>query len=95
MSAPFALDRRAFLELTGLTAGALLLGCRGSEIPAGDPEKSYRLDLFLSLDGGGTFAPWSTGMEGTTIVSLEFDPLGPNLVWASCADGRLFVRNLP
>jgi isoquinoline 1-oxidoreductase beta subunit len=53
VSAVVVVDRRAFLKLTGLTAGALVLGCRGSGIPAGDPSQTWEPDLFLSLDGGG------------------------------------------
>jgi len=46
-------SRRAFLQVTGLAAGALVLGVRTSDaVPAGDAGFSF--DLFLSLDPSGT-----------------------------------------
>jgi len=55
MSAPVVVSRRAFLELTGLTAGALILGVRSSDAraAAAGPD-GVRFDLFLSLEPSGT-----------------------------------------
>jgi isoquinoline 1-oxidoreductase beta subunit len=52
MTAPFVVSRRAFLELTGLSAGALVIGVRSSGADATSPE--HRLHLFLSLEPSGT-----------------------------------------
>jgi isoquinoline 1-oxidoreductase beta subunit len=45
--------RRAFLQLTGLTAGALILGVRSSEALATAGDAGFEFDLFLSLDSSG------------------------------------------
>ena len=54
MSAAVLVARRAFLQLTGLTAGAFVLGCRASDrsLSAADV-RSFDFDLFLSLDESG------------------------------------------
>ncbi len=54
MNAPVLVPRRAFLQLTGLAAGALVLGCRAGEHPASAVAAgSFDFDLFLSLDSSG------------------------------------------
>jgi isoquinoline 1-oxidoreductase beta subunit len=46
--------RREFLELTGLGAGALILGLRPASVgAAADDARAFRFDLFLSLDSSG------------------------------------------
>ena len=55
MSAPVVVvGRRAFLQLTGLTAGALILGVRSSDALAAAGDAGFKFDLFLSLDSSGT-----------------------------------------
>ncbi len=55
MSAPVVVvGRRAFLQLTGLTAGALILGVRSSDALAAAGDAGFEFDLFLSLDSSGT-----------------------------------------
>jgi isoquinoline 1-oxidoreductase beta subunit len=55
VSAPVVVvGRRAFLQLTGLTAGALILGVRSSEALATASDAGFEFDLFLSLDSSGT-----------------------------------------
>jgi isoquinoline 1-oxidoreductase subunit beta len=54
MSAALVVPRRVFLELTGLTAGALILGVRSSSaLAAAADSGDFRLDLFVSLDASG------------------------------------------
>ena len=45
--------RREFLQLTGLGAGAFVLGLRPAEARAATDAKAFRFDLFLSLDSAG------------------------------------------
>ena len=54
MSAPFVVSRRTFIELTGLTAGAFVLGVRSPRALADAASDGFRLDLFVSLDASGT-----------------------------------------
>jgi isoquinoline 1-oxidoreductase beta subunit len=44
---------REFLELTGLGAGALVLGLRPARAWAAADARAFRFDLFVSLDGSG------------------------------------------
>jgi isoquinoline 1-oxidoreductase beta subunit len=55
VSARIALvDRRRFLEITGLGAGALVLGLRSTGAQAASAAaRSFRFDLFLSIDSAG------------------------------------------
>jgi isoquinoline 1-oxidoreductase beta subunit len=46
-------NRREFLELTGLGAGALILGLRPTNAGAATDPRAFRFDLFLSLDASG------------------------------------------
>lgn len=55
MSAPVeVVSRRSFLQLTGLTAGAFVLGVRPRAAFAAAGDEGYRFHLFLSLDSSGT-----------------------------------------
>jgi isoquinoline 1-oxidoreductase subunit beta len=45
--------RREFLQLTGLGAGAFVLGLRPAEARAASGAQAFRFDLFLSLDTAG------------------------------------------
>jgi isoquinoline 1-oxidoreductase beta subunit len=55
VSGAIVVSRRAFLELTGLSAGALVLGVRSSSAGAALADTGdFRFDLFLSLDVSGT-----------------------------------------
>ena len=45
--------RREFLELTGLGAGAFILGLRPASAGAAEGGRAFRFDLFLSIDASG------------------------------------------
>ena len=47
------LGRREFVQLSGLATGALVFGLRPADVQAGADPRSFRFDLFVSLDPSG------------------------------------------